>query len=85
MGHDISHTDQNYGALPVELLNTKLAYQMSELLEDHSNWWGGVVHWLEENNIKWHPPERTNKVNLHPLYFGIYDDLVYHHWAAQEI
>jgi len=70
-------------AFPVELLNTKLAYQMSELLEDHhSNWWGGVVHWLEENNIKWHPLERTNKVNLHPLYFGVYDDLVYHHWAG---
>ena len=69
MGHDISYTTSCLGAFPVELLNTKLAYQMSELLEDHhSNWWGGVVHWLEENNIKWHPLERERTRSIYIPY-----------------
>ena len=68
---------------PIAFLNTELSHRMSELLEDgHSNWWGGVVRWLYENSIEWYPLERSNKINLHPLYFGIYGDLVYHHWAG---
>jgi hypothetical protein len=34
---------------------------------------------LEKGGHTWHPILRSNKVDLHPLYFGIYDDLVYHH------
>ena len=25
---------------------------------------------------------RSNKIDLHPLYYAIYDDLIYHHWAG---
>jgi hypothetical protein len=30
----------------------------------------------------WYPLLRSNTVDLHPLYFGIYDDVVYHHGAG---
>jgi hypothetical protein len=30
----------------------------------------------------WHPIRRTNKINLHHLYCGVYGDLIYHHGAA---
>ena len=29
--------------------------------------------------IEWYPMLRTNRVNPHPLQFGVYEDLVYHH------
>lgn len=31
---------------------------------------------------RWYPLRRSNKVNLHPLWFGVYDDIVYHHGAG---
>ena len=34
---------------------------------------------LRNKNIKWHKLHRSNKTNYHPLFFGIYDNLVYHH------
>jgi hypothetical protein len=34
---------------------------------------------LEEKGIDWYPLLRTNKVNPHPLQFGVYGDLIYHH------
>jgi hypothetical protein len=41
---------------------------------------GGNLHRLvQERGIDWYPMLRTNKVNPHPLQFGVYEDLVYHH------
>lgn len=37
---------------------------------------------LNERNIKWGAMLRSNKVNLHPLWFGVYEDLIYHHGAG---
>ena len=37
---------------------------------------------LNERGESWYPMLRTNRVNLHPLWFGIYDDVVYHHGAG---
>jgi hypothetical protein len=31
---------------------------------------------------KWYPMLRTNDINLHPLFFGIYSDIIYHHGAG---
>jgi len=44
----------------------------------------GAVLWrnLEERGVDWHPILRTNTVNPHPLWFGVYGDIVYHHGAA---
>ncbi len=50
-----------------------------------SNWWGGVDNWLRKTIGKWGVIERTNVTNLHPLYFGIYGDLIYHNWAGSRI
>src|SRR5919198_425248 len=40
---------------------------------------GNLLGLLEARGIEWYPLLRTNKVNPHPLQFGVYGDLVYHH------
>ncbi len=40
---------------------------------------GNLLGLLEDARVEWYPMLRTNKVNPHPLQFGIYDDVVYHH------
>jgi hypothetical protein len=40
---------------------------------------GNLLGLLERAGIEWYPMLRTNKVNPHPLQFGVYEDLVYHH------
>jgi hypothetical protein len=37
---------------------------------------------LERRELAWKPLVRSNAVDLHPLWFGIYGDLVYHHGAG---
>ncbi len=37
---------------------------------------------LTLNNVAWGKMIRSNRVNLHPLLFSIYDDVVYHHGAG---
>lgn len=43
---------------------------------------GNLLKILEEKKINWFPLLRTNKINLNPLLFGVYDDLIYHHGAG---
>jgi hypothetical protein len=40
---------------------------------------GNLLGLLEGAGLEWYPMLRTNKVNPHPLQFGVYEDLVYHH------
>jgi hypothetical protein len=40
---------------------------------------GNLLGILEQRNIPWHPMRRSNRKNLHPLLFGLYDDVIYHH------
>jgi hypothetical protein len=40
---------------------------------------GELLRILNENRILWKKLPRSNTRNLHPLLFGIYGDLVYHH------
>ena len=37
---------------------------------------------LRERKIEWFPMTRSNRINLHPVFFGIYDNHVYHHGAG---
>lgn len=37
---------------------------------------------LIESGSEWYPLRRTNRRDIHPLWFGVYGDLVYHHGAA---
>ena len=37
---------------------------------------------LTENNINWYPMLRSNKVDLHPVFFAVYDNIIYHHGAG---
>ena len=39
--------------------------------------------WLDKKQIKWKPLNRTNIFNTHPLMFGVYDDIIYHHGCGQ--
>jgi hypothetical protein len=50
--------------------------------EELSDAGGNLLGILTEKNIEWRPLLRSNKVDLDPLWFGIYDDLVYHHGAG---
>jgi hypothetical protein len=43
---------------------------------------GNLLGIFREKGIEWYPMLRSNKKNLHPLLFGLYEDLVYHHGAA---
>lgn len=43
---------------------------------------GNLLGILREKKIAWQPLLRTNEVNLHPLWFAIYGDAVYHHGAG---
>jgi hypothetical protein len=43
---------------------------------------GELLRNLTARGVDWYPLLRTNTVDLHPLWFGVYGDLVYHHGAA---
>ena len=41
-----------------------------------------VLKAVDERNVNWRPLLRSNVTNAHPLFFGVYDDAVYHHGAG---
>lgn len=44
---------------------------------------GVVLHRkLKELNVTWTALVRSNAINIHPLYFGIYGGMIYHHGAG---
>ncbi|MDA0991556.1 MAG: hypothetical protein O3A51_12490, partial [Verrucomicrobia bacterium] len=43
---------------------------------------GNILERLETDKLNWYPLLRSNRVNLHPVWFGIYDNLIYHHGAG---
>ncbi len=43
---------------------------------------GNLLGILQREGMDWYPMHRSNRVNLHPLWFGIYEGLIYHHGAA---
>ena len=58
------------------------AYLRKVVKDKNNNWWGGTTDWLTERGHDYYPLTRSNKTDLHPLYYAIYDDLIYHHWAG---
>jgi hypothetical protein len=44
----------------------------------------GALLWekLKRESIEWLPMHRSNVLELHPLWFGVYHELIYHHGAA---
>lgn len=43
---------------------------------------GNLLQKLNLHGAAWYPMLRSNRRNLHPLWFGIYDDVIYHHGAG---
>jgi hypothetical protein len=43
---------------------------------------GKLLAELIDRRVEWRPLRRSNRVNLHPVLFGVYDDVVYHHGAG---
>jgi hypothetical protein len=41
-----------------------------------------VLKAVNEQQVDWRPLLRSNKTDVHPLFFGVYDDVVYHHGAG---
>ena len=65
------------------IIEDNLTDYLRNIIKDkNDNWWGGTINWLKERGYDYYPLVRSNKTNLHPLYYGIYDDLIYHHWAG---
>ena len=65
------------------IIEDNLTVYLREVIKDkNDNWWGGTTEWLTEHGYDYYPLTRSNKTDLHPLYYAIYDDLIYHHWAG---
>jgi len=43
---------------------------------------GNLLRALELAELEWVPVSRSNRVNLDPVFFGIYGDVIYHHGAG---
>ncbi|MGA2246184.1 MAG: hypothetical protein ABSH48_14400 [Verrucomicrobiota bacterium] len=43
---------------------------------------GNLLKQLADRGTDWAPLLRSNRVNLHPLYFGLYGGVIYHHGAG---
>lgn len=43
---------------------------------------GNLLQTLNDRGTNWYPMLRSNRRNLHPLWFGLYDDVIYHHGAG---
>ena len=43
---------------------------------------GNLFSILENRKIRWFPLLRSNKTELHQIFFGIFEDLIYHHGAG---
>ena len=43
---------------------------------------GRMLETLNQKSIIWGKMLRSNKLDIHPLFFGIYDDVIYHHGAG---
>ena len=43
---------------------------------------GNLLFLLESSGLEWTPILRSNTRNLHPLFFGVYGDVLYHHGAG---
>lgn len=43
---------------------------------------GNLLGLLNAHDIQWHPLDRSNKVNLHPILYGVYGNMIYHHGAG---
>jgi len=40
---------------------------------------GSLLDILNKNNIDWMPLNRSNEIDFHPVMFGVYHNVVYHH------
>lgn len=43
---------------------------------------GNLLKKLEDRGDEWYPMLRSNRRNLHPVFFALYADLIYHHGAG---
>lgn len=43
---------------------------------------GRLLKQLREREVEWYPLRRSNKRNLHPVFFGAYEGIIYHHGAG---
>lgn len=43
---------------------------------------GNLLEKLEKANVEWYPMLRSNKNEMHDLWFGVYEKMIYHHGAG---
>jgi len=44
-----------------------------------------IGEWLKQNELDFTKILRSNAIDLHPLYFGVYDDILYHHGSGNRV
>ena len=44
-----------------------------------------IGEWLKANNLDFTKILRSNAIDLHPLYFGVYENILYHHGSGNRI
>lgn len=88
----ISEPRHNYNPLPIQPFECFYAFRYEFFKKYgfefkfepgiHLNWIDWMIEWFKNKKIEWYPLNRTNKIDLHNLFFGIYDDIIYHHWGG---
>lgn len=62
--------------------NWNRGYIGKHLGEKHFEIGGELSQKLQNNKVKWYPLLRTHSLSQHPLWYGIYDNIIYHHGAG---
>ena len=89
----INAPEHNYEPLPIQPFECFYAFRYNFFSKYefwfkfepgiHSNWIDWMIDWFKNKSIEWYPLNRSSPlINLHPLYFGIYDDIIYHNWTG---
>lgn len=69
------------------IATTKAFWEANKMAHDDSNKCCGwnIGEKLKQLGYRYTALERTNAVNLHPLMFGIYGDIIYHHGGGSRL
>jgi len=87
----INEPRHNYSAVPEQPFECFYAfrYKFFETGFDfhyevgiHSNWIDWMIPWFQRQKIDWYRMNRSNKKNLHDLYYGVYDNMIFHSWCG---
>ncbi len=66
-------------------LNWSYGFVGNENYPNRQDVGGFLLQYLKENNIKWKKLIRSRSLGPHPVFYGIYSNIVYHHGAGYRV